>query len=128
MNNKLIEVQNILNNCILIDNYNKIKEFKQIYKIELKNFIYIDDKNIIINFKNKYIKYIGFNNILNNGGIFYKTEYINNILYIYLINKNKKIWKINFDQNYIFYIDKINSNNDLKRNVFDIFIKKYENN
>jgi len=125
MNKKLLEIQEILysNNKFNIDN--KILQLKNKYKDELDGFKYIYNKNIFKSFKNKYIRYISFDDKINYGGFFYKIENINGKLFIYLINKNKVPWKIDFDRNYIFYNEYIRSINESKRNIFDIFIKNY---
>lgn len=128
MDLKTIEIKKILeinNNFNINDVINNIKEK---FKSELKGFQYIDDKKIITTFKNKYIRYVSFNNTLYYGGFFYKTENINGKLFIYLINKNKIPWKIDFDQYYIFYTKPIRTNNESKRNIFDIFIKDFDYN
>jgi len=119
---KILEINNNFNINTVINN------IKEKFKSELKGFTYIDDKKIITTFKNKYIRYVSFNNKLYYGGFFYKTENINGKLFIYLINKNKIPWKIDFDQYYIFYIKPIRTNNESKRNIFDIFIKDFNHN
>lgn len=124
MNKKLIEIQKLMDKTLIIDTNEVIKEIKIKYKKELERFIYIDNKDEIYIFKNKYIKYVGKNGLLYYGGIFYKTEYKNTKLYIYLINQNKKPWIIDFDDYYIFYSDRIRNNNDYTRNIFDIFINE----
>lgn len=128
MDLKTIEIKKILeiNNNFNINNV--INNIKEKFKSELKGFQYIDDKKIITTFKNKYIRYVSFNNKLYYGGFFYKTENINGKLFIYLINKNKIPWRIDFDQYYIFYIKPIRTNNESKRNIFDIFIKDFDHN
>jgi hypothetical protein len=127
MDLKKLEIIQILNtpNDFNIDVI--IKNIKQKFNSELKNFKYIDNKKKISLFKNKYIKYVSYDNKLNYGGFFYKTENINGQFFIYLINKNKIPWKINYNQYYIFYNDYIRTNNDSKRTIFDIFINNYEN-
>jgi hypothetical protein len=121
MDKKLSEVRDILKKKVEVNINEKIKEFKKKYQEELDGFTYIDDKIIISTLKNKFIRYIGFNGLLNYGGFLYKVE--NGL--IYLINKDRRIWKINIDQNFIFYKDIIKTNNDLRRNAFDIFLKNY---
>ena len=71
---KIREVRNILDSKeeIFIDV--KLKEIKKKYKDDLKEFKYVSDNNIFLNIKNKYIRYVGFNNKINYGGFFLKAE------------------------------------------------------
>jgi hypothetical protein len=128
MDLKTIEIKKILDTQSNFNINSKIKNIKEIFNIELKGFKYVDDKQFISTFKNKYIRYVSFNNKLYYGGFFYKTENINGKLFIYLINKNKIPWKIDYDQYYIFYINHIRTKNESKRNIYDIFIKDFEHN
>jgi hypothetical protein len=119
---KLDEVKKILNTIKKVDIEAKIKNFKKIYKTELKGFKYVSDPNIFLNLKKKYIRYVEFNDKINYGGFFYKAEKINNTIIIYLINKDKKIWSIDFNKNYIF-INDIVTENDKIRHMFENFLK-----
>ena len=123
--NKLKEVQKILHNPIVFNVYKKVEELKKKYNSELEDFKYLDNINEIEILKNKYVKYVGINDLLYYGGIYYKTENINNKTYIYLINSKKKPWKIDFDNNYIFYKERIRNINDIKRDAFNIFLKNF---
>jgi hypothetical protein len=124
MNKKLKEVQEILNKHVSINKENIIKDIIKKYKTELNGFTYTENIEEILCFKNKYIKYVSVSGILYYGGIYYKSEIINNKLYIYLINQNKKPWIIEFDKYYIFYNNRIKNDNDYKRNVFNLFLKE----
>ncbi len=110
MNDKLQEVKNILNSDIKINLDDIIKNIKKEYKTELKGFKYVFYGESLINLKNKYIKYVNFSNKLYYGGFLYKTEKKNNKYYIYLINKYKQIWVIDFDNYYIFINDIVKNN------------------
>lgn len=119
---KLTEVKQILNSIKKIDIDSKIRELKKIFKTELKGFKYVSDSNIFLNIKNKYIRYVGFNNKINYGGFFFKAEKKNNIIIIYLINSDKKVWSVDTNKNYIFVNDII-TENDKIRQMFEEFIK-----
>ena len=119
---KLIEVQQILKYKDEINN-NKINEIMKKYKNELENFKYIDNENYFKPNKKKYVRYVGFDNKINYGGFFVKSEKKNNTTYIYLINTQKKIWYIDFNKNYIF-INKIITEDDKIRKSFIEFLEK----
>ena len=121
----LLEIQKILKPEI-IDLNSKIKELKKLYKDELKGFKYVDDPNIFLQIKNKYIRYIGFNNKINYGGFFLKAVYKGNTVYIYLINKDKKVWYIDFNRNYVFINDIINENVKMRK-AFELYLLENEN-
>jgi len=123
---KIREVKKILetNEEIFIDI--KLKELKKKYKEELKEFKYVYDNNIFFNIKNKYIRYIGFNNKINYGGFFVKAEKRNNSIYIYLINKDRQIWFIDVNKNYIFINDIITENNKMRKE-FERFLLENQN-
>ena len=110
------EIEEILNKREKINILEKIKDLRKLYKSELKDFKYVVDPNLFLTFKKKYVRYIEFNNNLNYGGFLYKTEKINNNFIIYLINKDKKIWTIDFNKNYIFVHDIITENDKLRAN------------
>jgi hypothetical protein len=127
MEKKSLEILKLLETNNNFNINNKIDKLKKQFSSELEGFTYIDNKKHISSFKNKYIRYISFNNKLNYGGFFLKTENINGKFFIYLINKNKIPWKIDFDRYYIFYTEHVRTTNESKRNIFDIFIKSYDN-
>lgn len=104
---------------------NKLQDIIKKYKEELKNFIYIENEIEAISLKDAYIRYVGINGLLNNGGIYYKCIKENGHLFILLINKNKKPWKVKFDENYIFYTKRIRNNNSLQRDIFMQFLEKF---
>jgi hypothetical protein len=120
---KLIEVQQILKYKDEINNNNKINELMKKYKNELENFKYIDNENYFKNKKKIYVRYVSFDNKINYGGFFVKSEKKNNTTYIYLINTKKKIWYIDFNKNYIF-INKIITEDDKIRKSFIEFLEK----
>jgi hypothetical protein len=78
--NKLKEVQKILHNPIVFNVYKKVEELKKKYNSELEDFKYLDNINEIEILKNKYIKYVGINDLLYYGGIYYKSENITALL------------------------------------------------
>jgi hypothetical protein len=123
---KIREVRNILDSKeeIFIDV--KLKEIKKKYKDDLKEFKYVSDNNIFLNIKNKYIRYVGFNNKINYGGFFLKAENKNNTIFIYLINKDRKIWSIDVNKNYVF-INDIITENDKMRKEFEKFLLENQN-
>jgi hypothetical protein len=120
---KLLEVQQILKYNEEVNNKQKIKEYYEKYKNELKDFKYIENANYFNNKKKLYIRYIGFNDKLYYGGFFIKIEKKNNTLYIYLINTKKKIWTVDFNKNYIF-VNNIISEDDKIRNQFIEYLEK----
>jgi hypothetical protein len=125
MNNnlKLIEVQQILKYNEETNNKQKIKDLFEKYKKELEDFTYVENETYFINNKKIYIRYVGFNNKINYGGFFYKTEKLNKSTYIYLINSRRKVWHIDFNKNYIF-ANKIISEDDKIRKAFMEFLEK----
>jgi hypothetical protein len=123
---KLMEVQKILGTKTNIDLDSKIKELKHIYKKDLKGFKYVVDPQLFFEMKNKYVKYVGFNNKLYFGGFLFKAEKINDSIYIYMINKDKKVWSIDFNKNYVFVNDKI-TEDDKIRDIFEQYLKDNQN-
>ena len=119
---KLDEVNIIMNLEINTNDY--LEKLKKKYKKELNNFIYINHINDIIQIKNAYIRYISIKGKIGYGGIYYKVEKENNIFFILLINQNKKIWKISFNDNFIFY-KLIENNNNQKRTYFTELLDKF---
>ena len=122
-NNIIDEINCIYNIQINTNNY--ITKLIKKYKNDLIDFVYASEINEIIQQKNIFIRYISINGKLEYGGIYYKVEEQNGIFYILLINKQKKIWKISFNDNYLFY-KKIENENDNKRKLFENLIKKYD--
>jgi hypothetical protein len=125
MNNKIKEIKNILN--IEININTQIQYLKDKYKKELENFIYIEKINQLYEYPKLFIRYIGINGKLGWGGILLRIEQVNNKFFIYLINKKKKSWYIEFDKNYIFYQKIIKTNNENIRNIFTDFLTEYTN-
>jgi hypothetical protein len=123
---KLMEVQKILGTKTNIDTDSKIKELKHTYKKDLKGFKYVVDPQLFFGMKNKYIKYVGFNNQLYYGGFFLKAENKCDSIFIYMINKDKKVWSIDFNKNYIFVNDKI-TEDDKIRDIFEQYLKDNQN-
>ena len=112
---KIKEVNKILNTKEEINITSKIISIKKKYKEELNNFEYVSNPKILLNAKKKYIRYVGFNNKINYGGFLFKVEKINNKFYIYLINKYKKVWNIDFDSYYIFVTNILNENEKIRK-------------
>jgi len=121
MINKEIDI--IMNLQINTKTYlnNLIKKFKK----ELDGFSYVSSINEIIGMKKIYIRYISVKGQLGYGGFYSKVIKKNDQFYILLINSNKKIWEVSFNDNFIFY-KMINTNNDDKREFFNSFLKKYD--
>lgn len=132
INKKLIqekrnEVHKILNTDTNINLDSKIRELKHTYKSELKGFKYVTDPDVFLNIKRKYVRYVGFNNQVYYGGFLVKTEKKNNTIFIYLINTNKKIWSIDFNNYYIFINDIISTKNEKIRKAFELYLLENEN-
>ena len=117
---KIEEINEILNMHIV----DQLSDINKKYKKELLDFSYIENEIEIISLKNVFIRYVGINGLLYYGGIYYKCEKINGELFILLINKNKKPWKIKANNNYIFY-KKYNRNiNDTQRELYSSFLEE----
>jgi hypothetical protein len=123
MDTKLLEVKYILKYKEEVNNNERIKNYYIKYKKELENFKYIDNASYFNNQKRFYVRYIGFNNKLYYGGFFLKAEKKNNTLYIYLINTKKKIWYIDFNNNFVF-VNNIITEEDKIRKAFIQFLEK----
>lgn len=119
---KLDEINIIMNLDINTNNY--LAKLVKKYKKDLFGFIYAENINEIIQFKNVFIRYITIKGQLGYGGFYYKVIEENKKYYILLINQNKKIWKVSFDDNFIFYKN-IENNNDQKRNFFNDLLSKF---
>jgi len=117
------EIDIIMNLQINTNAYlnNLIKKFKK----ELDGFIYASTINEIIGMKKIYIRYISIKGQFGYGGFYNKVIETDGQFYILLINSNKKIWEVSFNNNFIFY-KKINTNDDDKRNLFNNFLQKYD--
>jgi hypothetical protein len=115
---KLIEIKNIKNNKININIKPIIDNYFNIYNEELKDFTYVDNSDIFFIKKKMYVRYISFNNKINYGGFFVKAEKTSKDVIIYLINKDKKIWSINFNNNFIFINDILSL-----RKIFENFLE-----
>jgi len=122
-NDILNEVRDILNTPSEINLDQKIKEIIENNKEELNGFEYISDNDELLSLKKKFIKYFEYNK-LQYGGILYKTEKINNTVFIYLVNSKKQVWKINADKVFIFCTD-ILTPNQKTRKSFEDFLQKY---
>jgi hypothetical protein len=106
-----------------IDNEIYLQKIINKYKKYLEGFIYAQNITDLYEKINLFIRYISINGKIGWGGFLYKIE--NNE--IWLINKNKKIWKINFNTNYVFYIKIIKNNNDKTRDIFIKFLSDIDN-
>lgn len=125
---KLAEVKEILHSKEYIDINNIIKAIKQKYKDELMNFDYVKKPSDLLKYKNKYIRYVGYDYKLHYGGFLIKAEKIKKDIFIYLINKDKKVWIINSSRYYIFINDVISSRDNHLRNEFIKYLLTQENN
>ena len=98
------------------------------HKKDLIDFIYVDEINNIIGKTSLFIRYISTKGKLGYGGILYKVIKEHYIFYLLLVNKDKKVWKISFNDNFIFYktIETI-TDSDNKRQFFMNFLDKYDN-
>jgi len=115
--NDIDDIKSILNQKI--DTKKQLRKLTKIYEKDLKDFVYIDDITTLVGLKNIYIRHININGKIGWGGFLFKIENNNNDYLIYLINKNKKPWSIDFNKNYIFY-KKVSKNDD--ENIRDLFI------
>jgi hypothetical protein len=123
MNNKLKEVDDILNTPNNISIENTIAELYDNFN-ELENFTYIENEEQILTLKKCVIRYVTFSKKLYYGGFFIKFEKNNNDMFIYLINKERKVWKINFNNYYVFFANKHNKNDNM-RQLFENIINNY---
>lgn len=123
MNNKLKEVEDIFNIPINISIENTIAQIYNTFS-DLENFTYIENEEQILTLKKCVIRYVTFGKKLYYGGFFFKFEKINNNMFIYFINKERKILKINFNNYYVFFANKHNKN-ESKRQLFESIINNY---
>jgi hypothetical protein len=119
---KLDEVNIIMNLEINTNKY--LAKLVKKYKHELNGFQYVSTINDIIQLKKVFIRYISIKGLLGYGGFLNKVIEKNNKYYILLVNHNRKIWEISFNDNFIFYKN-IENNNDQKRSFFSDLLKKY---
>ena len=120
--NKIDEI--IMINKLKINTNDYLNKLKEKYKKDLIDFNYAKSVNEIIQNKKIFIRYISVKGKLEYGGFYYKVIEENNKFYILLINKYKKVWKISFDDNFIFYKN-ILDENDNKREVFKDLLKRF---
>jgi hypothetical protein len=120
--NKIDEI--IMINKLKINTNDYLNKLKEKYKKDLVDFNYAKSINEIIQSKKIFIRYISVKGKLGYGGFYYKVIEENNKFYILLINKYKKVWKISFDDNFIFYKN-ILDENDNKREVFKDLLKRF---
>jgi hypothetical protein len=111
----LKEVKDLLNNNTNIDLNKRILEIINIYKDELEDFEYVYNTTDLLYVKNKFIRYVEYNNKLNYGGFLVKSIKIKNNIFIYLINTNKKMWTVNADKNFIFINDILTPNQKIRK-------------
>jgi hypothetical protein len=119
---KLDEVNIIMNLEINTNKY--LAKLIKKYKNELNGFTYIPNINDVIQQKKIFIRYISVKGLLGFGGFYNKVIEKNGKYYILLVNTNKQVWEISFDDNFIFYKN-IENNNDQKRSFFTDLLKKY---
>ena len=111
-------------NKIKINTNSYLNKLKEKYKKDLIDFNYAKTINEIIQSKKIFIRYISVKGKLEYGGFYYKVIEEDKKFYILLINKYKKVWKISFDDNFIFYKNILNEN-DNKREVFKDLLKRF---
>ena len=104
MNNRLLEIENDINNLIP-NNYINILINK--YKVELEDYNYINniiDFSLLLNKGSiKYINKYDLN--LRYGGLLIKVYKKNNKWYGLIKKYNNKKYNVSFDNNYIFYCE-----------------------
>jgi hypothetical protein len=122
----LKEVQEILNKNTDVNLNKRILEIMNMYKDELEDFEYIINTNDLLYIKNKFIRYVEYNNKLNYGGILIKSEKIGNRIYIYLINKHKQMWTVNADKNFIFCNNILTQNEKIRKSFEKFLLLKSE--
>lgn len=124
MNDKLDEIKKILSKKVIVNTSDTINDILKKYKNDLIDFKYIENpKYFLEKKKNKYIRYVGFNGKINYGGFLIKTEKKNNTVYLYLINKHKQVWYLDFNKNYIF-VSNILTKNEIIRKEFEMYLSK----
>jgi hypothetical protein len=121
---KLDEVRKLLRTKD-VDLKSKVKEIKKKYKEDLQDFVYVEKAKTLVDAKKKFIRYVGFDNKINYGGFLLKVEKLNDNFYIYLINKDKKVWNIDFSRNYVFMVDILN-NDEKMRKEFEAYLLTQE--
>jgi hypothetical protein len=123
-NDALKEVNDILKSKVKINLKSRIIEILNMYEDALKDFEYINNNDDLLLIKNKYIRYVEYNNKLNYGGFLVKSEKINNTIFIYLINTNKQIWKINANKNFIFCCDILTPSQKIRKSFEEFLLLK----
>ena len=124
MNDKLEEIKKILSKKVIVNTLDTINDILKKYKNDLIDFKYIENsKYFLEKKKNKYVRYVGFNGKINYGGFLIKTEKKNNTVYLYLINKHKQVWYLDFNKNYIF-VSNILTKNEIIRKEFEMYLSK----
>lgn len=132
-NNMFNNIFNILLNlfflffCIFNIMNEKINNIYKIYKNELKNYVYVEENDILSIPLGSSIKYISKNTLMKKGGF---LKEIKDSSILELINPNKKRkWYIYTDKNYIFYNTNTNKLKDFLQTLVesdfkDLKIKK----
>jgi len=121
MDDKLNEINYILNSEYK-PNINKIiNKIKKKYK-QLENFNYVDNVDFFKTAKRKYLYYVDFNYNLYYGGIFYKIEERDDDTFIFLV-KNKKVWSISFNNNFIFETSILTENQKMRKEFEEFLLK-----
>jgi hypothetical protein len=123
---KLAEVKAIMHTKDEVNIDKIISIIKKKYKEELKDFEYVDKPKKLLNIKKKYIRYVDYNYKIYYGGFLFKTEKIGNKIYLYLVNKDKKIWFIDCNRYYIFINDVISTQDEHLRNEFIKYLLEQE--
>ena len=115
------EITKIYN--IKIDTNYRILKLELLFKQELNGFTYLNDINELTNIKDKiFIRYVGVNTKFNFGGLLRKCN--KNSLTLLNLN-NKSHWTVSINDNFIWYT-KIKSNDDKKRESFELMLKQFE--
>lgn len=121
MNKRLKEIDDILES---IEPNNKINNYLEIYKNELKDYKYVNSLEELYDLKSAgYIRYINLNGELKFGGILIKVfesenkDEFNKKNLILLQNSNNNKWVISYERNYIFYKNQTKKGDNL-RNLF----------
>ena len=99
----------------------KIKNIYNKYKLELTNYTYVEQENIINIPLGSYIRYISKNSLNKKSG-FLKNIKDSTILELFLVNKRS--WFIYTDKYYIFY--KIPKHNSLKSSLLELISKDFK--
>ena len=125
MNDRLNDINNIVNSIKTQKNFNKdlenkADEYKKKYPDLLNKYQLIKSKKYLEKCKNGgYIRYIKKNGEIRYGGILLKVFKPPNsdITMLLLQNKNNNKWSITWERNIIFYKDQVKKGDNL-RNLF----------